>query len=305
MAAELRFRAMGSDCHVVVVGNPALAALARSRVDDLERRWSRFRPDSEVSLLNGGAPRVVSEETFELVTRAVDGWRRTGGRFDPTVLGDVLRAGYDRTFAAVGARDAGRNGASALRRGCGGIEAEAATRLVRLPAGTGFDPGGIGKGLAADLVVRELLVAGAEGACVNVGGDVRVEGRGTDGGRWLVAVEHPGRPEPVAVVALEAGAVATSTTRVRTWVVAGERRHHLVDPASGGPYAGPRYAVTVVAREAAWAEVAAKAALLAPDDAVGTLARLGVDGIVAGDHGTATTPGLAGYLAGPVARSVR
>jgi thiamine biosynthesis lipoprotein len=294
MAAELRFRAMGSDCHVVVTGNPALVPLARNRVEDLERRWSRFLPDSEVSLLNAGGARVVSAETFELVTRAVDGWRSTGGRFDPTVLGDVLRAGYDRTFASIG----GRDGSSALRRGCGGIETDAATRRVRLPDGAGFDPGGIGKGLAADLVVRELLAAGAEGACVNVGGDVRVEGHGPDDGRWLVAVAHPGRAEPVAVVALAAGAVATSTTRLRTWVVAGERRHHLVDPASGGPYAGPTYAVTVVAREAAWAEVAAKAALLAPDDAVGTLVALGVDGLVAGADGLAATPGLAGYLAG-------
>jgi thiamine biosynthesis lipoprotein len=292
MAAERHFRAMGSDCHVVVVGDPALVAVAHARVDDLERRWSRFRPDSEVSRLNAGTLRVVSNETFELVTRAVDGWRRTGGRFDPTVLGDVVRAGYDTSFEALGAR----GGSSAFRRDCGGIETDPATRTVRVPRSTGFDPGGIGKGLAADMVVRELLEAGAEGACANLGGDVRVEGTGPDGERWLVAVAHPGATDPVAVVALAAGAVATSTTRLRTWVVSGRRRHHLVDTTTGTSYDGPATTVSVVARDATWAEIAAKAALLTPGDPRATLDALGVDGIVATATGTTRTAGLADYL---------
>jgi thiamine biosynthesis lipoprotein len=283
---------MGSDCHVVVAGDPALLGLARDRVEDLERRWSRFRPDSEVSRLNASGRASVSAETFDLVVRALDGWRRTGGRFDPTVLGDVVRAGYDTTFAEVG----GRDGASPLRRDAGGIVTYAATRTVRLPPGTGFDPGGIGKGLGADVVVRELLAAGAAGACVNLGGDVRAEGAGPDDGRWLVAVEHPGGTRPVAVVALTAGAVATSTTRLRTWVGGGERRHHLIDTGTSRPYDGPTTAVTVLAREAAWAEVAAKAALLAPGDPVATLDALGVDGLVATGRGSTRTAGLADYL---------
>jgi len=43
--AEARFRAMGSDVHVLVVdGPPDLLGRARDRVGELERRWSRFRP---------------------------------------------------------------------------------------------------------------------------------------------------------------------------------------------------------------------------------------------------------------------
>ena len=50
--AELTFRAMGSDAHVIVVGGgPSLVEQARRRIDDLERRWSRFLPGSEVSEL--------------------------------------------------------------------------------------------------------------------------------------------------------------------------------------------------------------------------------------------------------------
>src|SRR6185503_17312209 len=62
---------------------------------------------------------------------------------------------------------------------------------VRLPHGCGFDPGGVGKGLAADKVVADLIGAGAAGACVNLGGDLRVAGRAPAGGDWTIGVEDP------------------------------------------------------------------------------------------------------------------
>ena len=83
--------------------------MARDRVEELERRWSRFRPDSEISRLNAlaGSPMAVSVETLGLVRRALEGARVTGGRYSPTVLGDVLRAGYDRTLEELGGAGAG------------------------------------------------------------------------------------------------------------------------------------------------------------------------------------------------------
>src|SRR3954471_11235084 len=190
MAAERRFRAMGSDAHVVVVGGPArLVDQAQRRVDDLERRWSRFLPDSEVSVLNrrAGEPVRVSPETVDLVEKAVDAWRLTGGMFDPTVLGAVLRAGYVRSFDALGASAVA--GRSPL--GLGVTEIVVDGDPVCLPFCTGFDPGGVGKGLAADLVADEVMAAGADGVCVNLGGDVRVAGAGPTGSAWTVAIEHP------------------------------------------------------------------------------------------------------------------
>ena len=82
-AAELRFRAMGCDVHVLVVDGPAdLLQLARDRVEEQERRWSRFRPDSEISRLNqlAGSPVQVSPVTLGLVRRAIEGAGVTGGR---------------------------------------------------------------------------------------------------------------------------------------------------------------------------------------------------------------------------------
>lgn len=280
MPAELRFDAMGSWAHVVVEGDGAdrLAARAQARIEELEGRWSRFRPDSEVSRLNaaGGRPVLVSADTVTLLERAFAGRRATGGRFDPTLLGPLVDAGYDRSFELV----------------AGGTVGVAAT-----PAGAGFDPGGIGKGLAADLVVEELLAAGAEGACVNLGGDLRAQGAGP----WVVDVADPfdGTRPPLLSLALDAGGVATSSRVRRAWLQGGVPRHHLIDPTTGRCADRGVASVTVITGEAWRAEVLAKAALLAGvAGAIALLGEFAAVGVVVDDAGTVhRTPGLDRFLA--------
>jgi FAD:protein FMN transferase len=249
---------MGSDAHVIVVGDGDLLLLARRRIEQLESRWSRFRPDSEVCALTrfAGEAVDVSADTRLLVERSIEAWRLSGGAFDPTVLGAVIRAGYDRTFEDL----VPANGLSTLLVGCTDIDVTAST--VRLPAGTGFDPGGIGKGLAADLVAGELIAAGALGACVNLGGDVRVTGRSPHGDGWTCAIEHEWAARPLVRVGIADGAVATSTTLRRSWVVDGQVRHHLIDPATGRPATTDLTSASVIAGEAWQAEVLAKTVLL-------------------------------------------
>ena len=260
-AVERRFRAMGSDAHLVIVGGPDhLLDDAERRIDQLERRWSRFIETSEICELNRHAGEAVdvSAETALLVNRAIEAWRLTGGGFDPTVLGDVLRAGYDVSFDVM--PDDRTSAGSNLLTGCTDIEVTG--HSVRLPAGTGFDPGGIGKGLAADIVIGEILAAGATGACVNLGGDLRVAGESPQGDAWTIAIEHPSIVEPVALVGLHQGAIATSTTLRRRWNLDGQVRHHLIDPATGQPSESDLELCTVIAGEAWIAEVLAKAVLL-------------------------------------------
>jgi len=277
---------MGSTAHVIVMGDGRLVEFARARIDQLEALWSRFIPESEISRINA-APGVrlrVSPETLRLVRRACDGWRETGGRFDPTVLGDMIRAGYDRTFQAVVIRRSG--GVSLLERNASGIRIDETGGTVALPPNAGFDPGGVGKGLAADIVVEDLMASGATGACVNIGGDLRVAGVGPDAGRWIVDVEDPAGGESLGFVALTSGGVATSTTSKRSWTVGGERRNHLIDPETGASLDRAAIAATVLARDAASAEIAAKHALLAPTGyEIDAMNELGCDGLVVTTHG--------------------
>ena len=275
---------MGSDVHVVVVGGrPSSLDAARSRIEDLEARWSRFRPTSEISRLNAsaGTPLRVSGETVELVTHALDGAVVTDGLFDPTVLGDVIRAGYDHSLEP--SPDPGAVVDRSLGPGFERIFVDAGSSTVTLPRGVGFDPGGIGKGLAADLVAEELMTEGTAGACVNVGGDLRVEGAGPDGGAWVVAVEDPLAPVPIASVALSSGAVATSARTRRTF---GGGRHHLIDPRDGWSARSGLLASTVISGRGWRAEVLAKAAFVAGvRDGLALASRFGAEALLVDDAG--------------------
>lgn len=299
LVEEARFRVMGSDAHVIVVGAPGLLDLAQRRLDDLEARWSRFRDDSELSRVNAanGAPVVVSADTFTLLVHARDAWRVTGGAFDPTVLEALKAAGYDRDFAAIRqvSQTAPPQGSTAS--GCADIDLDPIVRSIRLPLGVTIDLGGIGKGFAADLVTGDLLEAGARGACVNLGGDLRVDGAAPEGAEWVIAIERDGdqalRPRPS--LRLVSGAVATTSRARRTWRRGDTTCHHIIDPRTGRPADTPWVSATVIAARAVHAEPFAKAAFLAPTvtAASDALNGYGLSGLLFDDRGRAHRIGAA------------
>ena len=295
-AAERSFSAMGGQAQVVVLGARHLLDIAVRRVAALEARWSRFQPDSDVARLNraAGTPVRVSPETFLILRLAVDAWRLTAGRFDPTVLGALMANGYDRSFALVGAGPT-RASRRVPAAGLADLVLDPAGPTAQLPSGIGIDLGAVGKGAAADLVVLELLAEGASGVCVNLGGDLRVSGEAPEPGGWVVAVEDPFHPRrELARVAVADGAVATSSRLVRTWPRGGGRAHHLIDPGSGLPCDSGLAAATVVAGCAWWAEVLATAVMVAGLEEGGRLLELhGVTGMLTDDRGgTHLLPGI-------------
>lgn len=266
--ARIDFRAMGTDC-AVHVWSPAyaedLAALARARVEILEQCWSRFRETSELSLLNaraGQGPIEVSEDLHVLVVAMKRAWEITGGTFDPTV-GTAMRAwGYDVTFTDVIARDHGSVVALQPTPGMGGVQIDGCT--VTLPSGIELDPGAIGKGLAADIIAREIHAAGAIGVLVDLGGDIVVRGRpGAD--TWRIAVTDERTPDSVVhtfEITDDHAGIATSSVLRRRWAGI---RHHVIDPMTGAIADTSAVQVTVLAPTGADAEVVATAAILSRD----------------------------------------
>ncbi len=276
------FSAMGSTCEVTVVGgfSEALLSLARRRIQSLENRWSRFLPNSELSLLNdssicpsyAGRPHRVSDDTYLLIDHGVAAWRWTNGRFDPSVLHVVMQAGYDRSFVSLGVAEPGAvlslSGPSdpfvtkgLTAPGCGGIVLDQAARTVMLPPGVGLDPGGFGKGLAADLVVETLVEAGARGVCVNLGGDVRVTGEAPNGG-WRIGIANPFMDDDlITMVLLEDHGLATSNRLIRRWNSDGVEHNHLFNPATGKSVDG-LVSASIISGQAWWSEVLAKVAMI-------------------------------------------
>jgi len=277
---------MGTDCEITVdavSGSDLLAELGVQRVELLEQCWSRFRPTSELSRLNtraGTGPVPVSADLLALVQAMRQAWERTGGLFDPTVLGAVRAAGYDADFATVIAREALAGASAAVApaaqqpgpapaaQGMGAIDIDLDARTVALPAGVGLDPGAIGKGLAGDVIARELIEAGATGVLVNLGGDITFAGDPGSDPAWTIEVEDERLPADAPDRAFRwlafepgqaQGAVATSTTLKRQW---GRGRHHVIDPRTGQVASIELVQATVIADDGWWAEAAATAALL-------------------------------------------
>ena len=266
-------RAMSTVVDVTVVTHDAdrgddLLRWARERIEQIEARWSRFRPDSEISRLNaaGGEPVVVSTDTLLAVHTARAAWIHTGGLFDPTVHDSLMRLGYDRSIDELRATTAPGTATSTpvAAPGCVGLDVDPYTSSVCLPAGVRIDLGGIGKGLAADLTARGLIERGAAGALVNIGGDVRVTGLPADGVAWHVDVLDPRTEQRLTSLDLLDGGVATSTTLRRRWRADGSTHHHLLDPATGTSTTSPVVGVTVVAGTAAWADALSKTPFVDP-----------------------------------------
>jgi thiamine biosynthesis lipoprotein len=113
-----------------------------------------------------------------------------------------------------------------------------------------------------------------------------------------VGVEHPWSENPIALIGLTEGAVATSTTLRRRWEVEGISRHHLIDPQTGLPSETDLTLATVVAADGWMAEVLAKAVVLAgsthPFDLLGGT---GAEALAVEASGRIqSTRGLAAYL---------
>lgn len=269
------FRAMGSQIVLWLdTADKAAAARAFDEVEALfaanEQALSRFRSDSELSQLNArsGDWVVVSELLWSQVNVAVQMAAMTDGRFDPTLLNALQRAGYYQSFAMMS--NNGLNSpsweAAPLLGQWAAIEFDERQRALRVPVGVQIDLGGIAKGGTAQQAVAHLE---ATGPClVDAGGDLVAGAAPADCLGWPVAISSPwagaddGAPD-LATIWLAEATMATSGVDYRNWDQGGMAMHHLIDPQTGSPAATDGLTVTVLAAGAAQAEAWATATLVA------------------------------------------
>ena len=286
---RLAFRAMGTRVEALLDAPPSTAvrlALARVRAEfeRLELIFSRFRPDSELSRLNETGSIEAGRDLRAVVELALHARERTAGRFDPTLHDAVVAAGYDRTFDELDENAAPRPASDP------GIARDVTLtgRRIDLGPGVRLDLGGIVKGYAADRCAQQLAALGP--CLVNAGGDLAVSGARSEG-PWPVAVDVPNARLTLGVAS---GGLATSGRDRRRWRQRGEERHHLIDPATCRPAEGGPVTVTVAARTATDAEVAAKSIFLAGERAEREAELLGTPAVIVRKDGR---PRLVGALA--------
>ena len=173
---------------------------AFAEVAAIHRLMSFHRRDSDLARLHRARPgRVVRVDAR---THCVLDWAMriaadSHGRFDPTVAAQQVAWGLLPRPARSCRPDP--------RANWGDIELVGA-RGVRLLRPLWIDLGGIAKGFAVDRALAILMDAGVPQACVNAGGDLRIAGPAAE------IVYLRAAPEPLPLLELANGAVATSVT---------------------------------------------------------------------------------------------
>jgi len=242
------------------------ARAAFAEVARVERLFSTYLPDSEISRINAAAekkptkPVKVSQEVFNLLHRSVLLHRRSGGAFDIT-CGALATLWTPRgKKPRVPSRAELR--AALARVGIEHLKLDYDENTARLAQpGMSIGLGAIAKGYAVDQVVRVLRARKLSDFIVDGGGDLFVAGKHPERS-WRVGIKDPRKPsEYFASFAVSDKAVVTSGDYERYFVVGGKRYSHVLDPRTGRPAEGLMSA-TVVAPEATLADALSTAAFV-------------------------------------------
>lgn len=266
-----RFRALGGEVLIQAEGPGSELAVDESKgmIVELHSRLTRFEHSSELSQLNRDPGRTVA--VSPLLLRFADEVRRagknSGGLVDATLLDRVEAAGYTESIdpdLPLDPRPAAETESTpAGNWNWSDVQVDTNGSAVIRPPGLRLDSGGIGKGLAADIVAERLR--DFDSWAVVCAGDLRFGG--TNGAERRIEVSSP-FPDAgvISDYTAAAGAVATSGTTRRAWKTSSGSSHHLIDPRTGLPARTGLIQVTAVAPTAVEAEVRAKAALLTGPD---------------------------------------
>ena len=260
----------------ILVGAPATSSApapkraaqkAKESILLFEKTCSRFNAQSELSQLNNDSRQTVKVSPLlaQAVQAAIWAAGATEGLVDPTLLNDLIEAGYkdswqpERRISLHQALKlmpepaaASANPLSLWQQ----ISVDPVKSTVSRPAGTMIELGATGKGLAADLASEYLK--NYQCWAVDCGGDIRVGG--TAGMSRLVQIMDSDGQQ-YGSFEIIGGAAATSGVGSRIWLNAsGQPAHHLIDPSTGQPASTGLVAVTAKAPTALQAETLAKQA---------------------------------------------
>lgn len=254
---RIDFQAMGTSFFCILVGaNESICESVHDLAVDLESKWTRYQPNSEVMLLNNNpdTPIPVSDATLRLISEMKFGFEVTQGLFSGRVLKKLMELGF-KTSRANPANVTSWTAETVTAADLPDVVIDFDSKSVTVPRGVAIDAGGIGKGLAADLMCDYAMQLGAMGVAVFAGGDVAVKGMAPEASGWKVEISDPQKANRfIDSVAISRGGLATSSPM--GWKVG--RSHHIIDPRTQACSVSDVLQATVIAQNATQAEVLAK-----------------------------------------------
>lgn len=240
--------AMDTIMNLTVYGNRADEALdaAVREIYRLDARLARGAEGSAVYAYNHGG---ASDEELDGLLALTDELRAaTDGAFDVRLGGVLDLWGFGS--------------------GAGEHRVPSDEELSDAPAL--LDLGGVAKGYAGRRVCAVLRESGVKSAVVDLGGDVALLGKKSDGSLWRVAIKDPNGGEFLGVLETEGDRyVATSGVYERFFEENGVRYHHIIDPRTGYPAESGLVSATVICGDGVDADALATAAcVLGADEAL-------------------------------------
>ena len=204
------------------------------RIDTVMTTWTDTSEVSKVNAAAGKKPVAVSAETFEVIERAQDIAKKSGGVFDISVgaFKGMWKFDEDMDGTLPDPKDVKKRLALI---GYKDIVLDKKKKTVFLKKkGMSIALGGIAKGYAVDKGAKLLRKAGFNDFMLQAGGDMYVAGKkGAE--PWVVGIRDPRGTELFAGMPIENHSFSTSGDYERGFVKAGVRYHHILDPRSGQP----------------------------------------------------------------------
>ena len=296
MGTTIRIQIPVSSDQEETASRPAIDK-ALKEVARIEGVFSVYKADSEVSRINRSKALEaipVSDEVLGLIGKSIDCGKKTNGAFDITVkpLVDLWReAGKKKRLPSDGEIAAALN-----KVGSQHILIDKAKGTIAFQKeGMALDFGGVAKGYATDRAVAVLKECGVKNALISSGGDMYCLGRKTTKEMWKVGIQHPRDARKVfAVLRLKDKAIDTSGDYEKYFILHGKRYAHIIDPRTGYPIGDNVVSASVVADDAASADMFATALCVLGNDAVNTADSLGIDALVIAKDKDNLKVGLAG-----------
>lgn len=258
-------RAMACDFEILMPSafRPLLMAAheAFDEIDRLESQMTVYRDSSEIARINRQAPTgkvSVEPGLFELLRRAVELSRLTGGAFD------VTSGALSRCWGFLNRQgrlpEASEIEAALERVGSRHLHLDQDEFSIRFDRPVEINLGAIGKGYALDRAGGTLRRRGVRDALLHAGfSSFLALGSAPFSQGWPVGLQDPARRDrDIAVLHLKDRALAYSGSGVQNFVSGNRRFGHVIDPRTGWP-AERRSLAAAVADSAAEADALATA----------------------------------------------
>jgi len=235
-----QFPVMGTLASLTLVvqhQNPyEILAQVKSRLNQLEKIFSRYIPDSEVSRFNNTQGTVhVSPELYELLQLALTTYQKTGV-FEITLLPAIKLWDYKRGLIPNSDKLVSVKNVI----GSQWIELKPNfTVLKKKPVM--IDLGGIAKGYAVYQTYLLLKNAGITAGIIRIGGEIYAFGK-----EWKIGIADPQTKKPHYLLKIKDKAVSTSGDYERFFNHQGQTYSHILDPRTLRPAVVKAHGVTVI-----------------------------------------------------------